>query len=49
MTDFRERDHQGRDASIRFVGWDPKTGDLQLVTRTRALLPGFSVAADLLG
>lgn len=37
------------DAEIRFVAWQPATGDLWLVMRTTDTLPGWSVAVDLLG
>lgn len=39
----------GPRASIRFVAWDPESDDLRLVTRTRGVLPAWSVATGLLG
>lgn len=38
----------GPAASIRFVAWDPRTGDLSLVMRTNETLPAWSMAAELL-
>jgi hypothetical protein len=36
------------DPEIRFVAWQPETDDLSLVMRTGGVLPGWSVATDLL-